>query len=145
MLLSIVYESTANQSDITFEIVIDNQSQVSHCLDGLIGRLEHEFTDTDTVGTKQIKLIMSGKNETHTVVNDNKEIVSDSAVKIQQVVLDNIDITDELCQGNKCYTHNNNGLTDLVTDEFYGYMGHNGTVTWTFALPIYKWFLDKCQ
>ena len=145
MLLSVIYKFTNHQPEILFEISIDDQVQVSSHADAQEHRLDHEFADSDIPQTKVLKLVMSGKNETHTIVDDNNQIVSDSAVEIQKIILDDIDVTDELCKGLKCYQHNNNGSTDTIMDEFYGYMGQNGTVTWSFELPLYKWFLDQCR
>jgi hypothetical protein len=145
MLLSVLYEFTSHKPEIEFAISVDNQLQMVQCADGQNHRFDYEFEDCESSNILKIELVMSGKNQTHTVVDDNNEIVSDSAVKIQQVILDDIDVTDYLCVGLPCYQHNNNGATDMLIDEFYGYVGQNGRITWNFGLPLYKWFLDKCQ
>jgi hypothetical protein len=87
---------------------------------------------------------MHGKNQTHTVVDSNNLIVSDCTVLVEHITFDGIDITDLYAKGKKCYTHDFNGTQPEFTDEFYGIMGCNGTVTIDFYTPIHIWLLENC-
>ena len=105
----------------------------------------HELEDTDLDQQRTLQLSMFGKTQDHTIIDDLGNITKDSAVLISMVTIDDIDVTDIFCMGPRCYSHNNNEHgSDFILDEFYGYIGQNGIVTWQFELPIYKWFLKHC-
>jgi hypothetical protein len=89
--------------------------------------------------------MMRGKTAKHTRVDHDHQILWDSAVIIDQIQFDRIDVTACFCQGQLCYQHDNNGHTEPMLDKFYAYMGHNGIVTLDFSLPIWQWFLEQCQ
>jgi hypothetical protein len=71
--------------------------------------------------------------------------MSDCAVIVEKILLDDIDVTEIYCAGLECYTHNNNGSTEDVVDEFYGYIGCNGTVEISWYTPMNLWFIKQCQ
>lgn len=113
--------------------------------DGQSHQFHYDFDDSDEFGKVKITIAMCGKTQNHTEIDQSGNIVSDSAVIINSIAIDDIDVTEIFCQGFACYTHNSNGSCDRFLDEFYGYMGCNGEVGIEYTLPLYKWFLTHCQ
>lgn len=145
MLCSVIYEFTCKEKQILFQIKIDDNIVVDTFLDGKKHQTDCYFEDS--VENKDIKVILSmqGKTHEHTIVDDQGQIESDCAVLINSIIIDDIDVTELFCQGAQCYRHNMNGSADEMLDEFYGFIGCNGVVEIKFSVPLYKWFLSKCQ
>jgi hypothetical protein len=92
-----------------------------------------------------IKFIMDGKTDRHTVIDENNNIVESAQVEINNVSLEDIDLTD-LFLGKTdlaVYTHNGNGYSDETTETFDFCMGCNGTAEFAFSTPIYLWLLEN--
>lgn len=89
-----------------------------------------------------LQFILDGKQSSHTVIDAQGNIVSDSLIKISNFMLDGIDL-DVHMHNFSDYTHNFNGTGDFVTDKFYGDMGCNGTAEMKFSTPIYMWLLEN--
>lgn len=96
--------------------------------------------DTDNTVLRSISIEMSGKKDHHTILDEQGDIVSDHYVIIENITFDEIDVTDFYCNGTRCYKHNNG-----FVDEFYGFVGVNGTITIDFYTPLWKWFNSKCK
>ena len=126
-------------------ITADAVNRHQHASDGGSHIYRYEFDDSDIPQTKIIELRMWGKNHHHTQIDNDGNIISDSAILTPKILLEQIDVTELWCQGLACYRHNNNGSSQEILDEYYGYMGHNGVVTWSFSVPLYKWFLSHCR
>jgi hypothetical protein len=144
MQLRISYHSSQTAEDITFEIRLDGTVLSHHVLDGEQHCMMHDVQDQDQHTIKTIELELSGKTAHHTSIDHDGNITRDCAVLIDSISLDGIDLTEMFCTGRCCYRHDHNGSGDSILDQFYGYMGQNGIVTWQFELPIYKWFLQNC-
>jgi len=86
---------------------------------------------------------MQGKMPCHTKVDSEHNIIEDIVVKVEKIIIDEIDVTDLFCSGLLCYQHDFNGTQDEIIDEFYGIIGCNGTVTFSFSTPIHIWFLEQ--
>jgi hypothetical protein len=139
-----LFEFSHLAPEILFEIQQDDAVLFGMPLDG--GRHEFEHTVSDqSLGQRSIDLVLSGKTDQHTVIDQQGNITFDCAVLIHAILFNEIDVTEIYCQGLACYQHDMNGHGDCVTDEFYGYMGQNGTAKIQFSLPIYRWFLQHCQ
>ena len=54
--------------------------------------------------------------------------------------LENVDLGYTFIE-NSVYHHDFNGTQDPVEDEFYGDMGCNGTLTFSFQSPVYMWLM----
>lgn len=90
-----------------------------------------------------VEIVMSGKKHIHTQFDSNGEVVSDVAFIVDTMKIQDIDVKHIFCQGRACYHHNFNDDTRSVeVDEFYGYIGCNGTVKIEFFTPIYLWLAD---
>ena len=133
--------------EIFFTIAFDNViignficDSRPHVINHTVGELEDNIEIQ-----RNFQITMHGKTQTHTVVDNHGNIQSDCYAIINKIIFDDIDVTDEFCQGQGTYIHNNNGNSNTINDEFYGFMGCNGTVNLTFSTPLHLWMLEKCQ
>lgn len=143
--MNISYSCTQIQKQISFAIKVDDQIMLEKSLDGGCHQFTYRFDDSDEFRAVKVTMSLQGKTHEHTIIDDQGNILSDCAVMIDSIVLDDIDITEMFCQGLPCYTHDTNGSTPRFLDEFYGFLGCNGDVDIEFSLPLYRWFLTKCQ
>jgi hypothetical protein len=144
MLFCAKYKFTQPNSVIQFEILENNVSLQSQTLDGRQHIFKHRI-DENVARSATITFKMSKKLPSHTLLDAQGNIVSDCAVLIESISFDDIDVTDVYCQGASCYQHDTNGQTSMAVDEFYGFMGYNGSVNIDFDLPIYTWFFKHCE
>lgn len=106
---------------------------------------EIEFDLSDEEGLEHsIKIIMSGKTEEHTVLDDKTgDIVTDTHLIFNNFSVDEIDIDHILLTKPWPYTHNFNGTGEETVDEFYDIVGCNGTIEFKFTTPFYIWLLEN--
>jgi len=104
-------------------------------------RVQIEINDTDDVIEHELIFEMSNKQPSHTKIDDNNQITEDALILIKNISIDNINV-DQLWYNSSQYKHNYNGSSDMITDEFYGSMGCNGTVSMKFTTPFYLWLLE---
>jgi hypothetical protein len=86
-----------------------------------------------------LRLVMRGKNQTHTVFDDQDQITDDVFIVIDRLEFEELDMREIFCQGQLCYTHSFNQNQPAILDEFYGLIGCNGTVDIKFFTPIFLW------
>ena len=144
MLISLTINPTQACRDIKIDVSLNGHLLYNSICDQKC-TVEHELDESDISQDHVLTVTMTGKNETHTVVDSNNNIISDCTVLIEHITFDGINVTDIYAQGKKCYTHSFNGTQSEFTDEFYGIMGCNGTVTIDFYTPIHIWLLENCQ
>lgn len=89
-----------------------------------------------------LRMIMRGKTNQHTVLDSNNEIVDDVWFSVDRLEFEDLDMREIFCQGCKCYTHSFNQNQPSFVDEFYGYIGCNGTIEIKFSTPIFLWLND---
>ena len=88
---------------------------------------------------------MSGKLPEHTQLAANdKDIVSDRLIQIDNFCFDGTDVTPYLYKFSSYY-HDFNGTADPVQDKFYGSMGCNGDLLINFSTPVYPWILENAR
>lgn len=121
-------------------ILLDNQEiWTTQALDQ---RQQIEVKIDDAVeSTHALVWRMHGKTADHTKIDAEGNIISDSLISVENITLDDIEIMnylDKIC----VYTHDFNGTGELTQDEFFGSMGCNGSVTMSFATPLYLWLLE---
>lgn len=105
--------------------------------------LNFELHDHNQKTPQCISIELAGKTHRHTTVDHQGIIVSDVALEIKEFKIEHISVRDLFCSGQQCYQHNHNGASDWINDEFYGYMGFNGTVSFDFYSPIYLWIGEQ--
>ncbi len=89
-----------------------------------------------------LELVMTGKNSSHTQIDENGNILTDRVIEISDVYLDGIELGYVFTQCTR-YQHNFNGSSDPVDQKFYGTIGCNGTVKFSFKTPVYLWLLEN--
>lgn len=97
--------------------------------------------DDDQEAQHQLVIEMSGKTQEHTRIDEQGNIISDLLVNIKDVTLDDIPL-DPTIPELAIYQHDFNGNGPETTENFYGTMGCNGTITLPFYTPIYLWLLE---
>jgi hypothetical protein len=134
--------ATADASDVQTVIFADNTQLLNSSAKNKSQRVFFEV-DNNVQNTHSITISMSGKNSKHTTIDNLGNILTDVMIKLDRIVIDEIDCTDIFCSGLKCYRHDANGAQTEFIDEFYGLLGCNGTVTFEFTTPIHLWFLKQ--
>lgn len=92
-----------------------------------------------------LKLIMNGKNRTHTKVDSEGQIVKDVYLEVTRIEFEGLDVRNNFCLGQASYVHSFNSTQPEIVDEFYGMMGCNGTVEIKFSTPIFLWLSENLE
>jgi hypothetical protein len=140
MKLNLEFSASADCTDILIEIYLNKnkifESTAQQQLQQVLCNINEDPAD------HELALVMSGKNRSHTVVDNNGEITSDIYFTINRLEFEDLDMRELFCLGKQCYTHSFNSSQPEFLDEFYGIIGCNGTVNINFSTPIYLWLLD---
>jgi len=116
---------------------------------------DHKFFDTDHVtesqiisvdvddseGQHELRFVLKNKNQSHTRIDSDGNILSDSFITVKDVTFDDIKIGHTLTKLAE-YRHNFNGTGTETTEKFFGSLGCNGTVSLRFTTPLYMWWLE---
>jgi hypothetical protein len=93
-----------------------------------------------------IKFILSGKTDSHTVINDSK-VVSSAQVTLSNISLDDMDIKEIFIKTHTppiaTYTHSYNGYGKETIGPFDFCLGYNGVVEFEFSTPVYQWIIGQ--
>jgi hypothetical protein len=127
-------------SDISIQLLVDGIKHDLFYFDDCPHTLK--FNLSNDPSTHRIQLLMSGKNHSHTKVDNNSAILSDIYAIIESIKIDQIEVKELFCNGLPCYVHNNNNHTADILDQFYGFIGCNGTISMDFYTPINQWFIE---
>jgi hypothetical protein len=100
----------------------------------------HDISDED--GEHELKIVLKGKTNDHTVIDDQGNITKDALISISNIQIDEIDVT-QIFYKQTQYHHDFNGSQEPVTDKFHRYMGCNGAIVFKFTSPIYLWLLEN--
>jgi hypothetical protein len=140
MKLDLEFSASADCEDISIAIYINN----SLLFDATAKQATQSVTCelSEEPGDHVLTLVMSGKNHTHTTIDDTGKIISDVYVNIDKLEFEELDMKEIYCLGKPCYTHSFNSTQPEFLDEFYGIVGCNGTVKIEFSTPIHLWLLD---
>jgi len=131
-------------TDIVLEVHIDNNKIFQTTAQKQIQTIMHDLVE-DPVD-HELKLVMSGKNRTHTTVDNEGKIVSDIFFTINRLEFEYLDMHEVFCIGKRSrYRHSFNSTQAEFDDEFYGDIGCNGTVFMPFFTPIYLWFVNNLE
>ena len=102
--------------------------------------ISHDVNDAE--GEHVLTITLSGKNEQHTIVDDQGKIIQDLLVSVKEFFLDGIDIS-QLVWEKAQYFHDFNGSQEEIVDQFFGDMGCNGRIEFRFTSPAYIWLLEN--
>ena len=100
---------------------------------------KHEFIDS--AGEHQLQFVMKNKTQDHTQIDDQGNIVRDASLTISAIAFEEIELGQTFVD-QAVYQHDFNGTQPLTDDSFFGIMGCNGTVSFSFTTPIYLWLLE---
>ena len=101
------------------------------------------FDVPDTAEDHVLKITMSGKSWEHTKIDEQGQILEDVIIRIQNLRFDNVLLDHEIFR-HCVYEHSYNDDKKVPDKhEFHGTMGCNGTVSFKFYTPIYKWLLEN--
>lgn len=133
--------STSDQTaEIAVSVFIDNDCvfQTPH----LQWPQKIQFSISDDESVHELRIEISGKNDTHTTIDSEGNIVKDVVIQLSNFDMDGLDFN-QLFQEKTVYKHNFNGTKDTIDDQFFGTAGCNGTISFRFTTPIYLWLLEN--
>ena len=140
--ISISFElSTTNDlAELGFEAWVDDKKLFDTTWVQGKQLIKVDIDDVD--GEHELRLILKGKTDKHTQINEQGDIVSDAILSISNLAFDEIKLGHMLTEL-AVYTHDFNGTKQSIQDQFYGEMGCNGTVSLRFTTPMYLWLLEN--
>lgn len=125
---------------LEFKVIVDNDIRYSDEIKH--GKTHVCFDLPNDDGTHQLKFVLSGKLDEHTVIDNQGTIVSDVLIKITDVMIDSINI-DQILFNQAEYHHNFNGNGCETVESYMGVLGCNGEVKLDFVSPVYIWILEN--
>ena len=135
---------SANETceDIILEVYLDQDKIFQSTAQKTTQTVVHNIVDVP--GKHQLTLVMSGKNRTHTKLDNKGKILSDIFFKINRLEFEELDMREVFCLGQRSrHRHSFNSTQPEFDDEFYGQIGCNGTVFIPFDTPIYLWLSEN--
>ena len=136
----ISFDLTSSDYDcgLGFEVFYNNKQilNIDHCRSSTM----LAFTLDAEEGDQELKFIMKNKTMDHTTVDENGQIVKDAYLNISNFTINSVELGHTFLEQCK-YHHDFNGSQDPVVDKFYGDMGCNGTLIFSFQSPIYLWLV----
>lgn len=136
--VSFYLTSTDYSCGLGFEVIHNNKQIVN---------IDHVHADTPVAfaidteeGDQELKFVMKNKTEDHTSVDEAGTIVKDACLTISKFYIDNQELGHTFFEHCK-YEHDFNGTQDSTVEKFYGEMGCNGTLTFSFQSPVTMWLI----
>lgn len=126
--------------DLRLQIRLDSQVQFDSIIDS--PRHISIVLDDDPAIDHVLEIEMSGKLPGHTVMDADGNIVQDRMISLGNVTLDGVKLGNLFYEESRYY-HDHNGHGPTVDTEFFGNMGCNGIVRFSFSSPIYLWLLEN--
>ena len=138
--ISFNIDTTDSTAKLGVEVWIDQVCvhQLDHVTEQY--HFSHDMSDQD--GEHELKIVLKGKTNDHTKIDDQGNIIKDATLQISTVTIDGIDVN-QLFNEKTVYTHDFNGTQPEIAETFYGVAGCNGTVSFKFSTPIYLWLLEN--
>jgi hypothetical protein len=131
MILTATFSNTTHQMPIQVSCVVNDVIQWSADVLDSSEVLEIKFDDR-VEQVYKIKFVFAGKE------NVENEYVTDTAIIIDAVTADGVDLTPVLCRSAN-YIHNTNGQSDVVKAQYTDFVGVDGSIEFEFETPIFKW------
>jgi len=137
---TLAFDLWCDSPDFSVTVTVDDRVVYSGNPGSAPQQIITDFDDTQDQHCLTIDL--SGKSSQHTTIDDRGHIIQDNLVHINNARLDDIDLGHLFHE--KCrYTHDSNGNSDTVTEQFFGKMGCNGRVEFGWQSPFYLWLLEN--
>jgi hypothetical protein len=131
MILTATFSNTTHQMPIQVSCVVNDVIQWSADVLDSSEVLEIKFDDR-VEQVYKIKFVFAGKE------NVENEYVTDTAIIIDAVTANGVDLTPVLCRSAN-YIHNTNGQSDVVKAQYTDFVGFDGSIEFEFETPIFKW------
>ena len=122
------------------EVLIDDKSVYKNI--HISGPVDFVCDIVEDDAEHELKIVMFGKTEEHTTVDEQGNITSDAMLSIKDITIDDIDIN-QLFTETAVYKHDFNGSQPEIEDKFYGDMGCNGAISLRISTPVYIWLLEN--
>jgi len=137
---NIFFEITHTNPGISLglEIWFDQQCVINQ--DNFDNHLEFYYKFQNKHQPHQLKIILKNKTSAHTVVDSNNQIISDTAIQIQNFKLNDISMIDTFFLLAD-YQSKELGVISLMS--CFGYIGFNGEVTFNFTSPVDTWVVNN--
>lgn len=132
--------STNSSVPLGMRVSIDNQTVYENL--HVKNEENFEFAIIDDNAEHDLVFELFNKLPEHTKINNAGEIVEDALLVINDLTIDDINIS-EVLRKLAVYSHDYNGSQPLAEGKFYGTLGCNGNVKLKFAAPIYLWLLEN--
>ena len=128
--IRLCYRFTYPDKPINFGIRINN-TNVLHChgVKHNVYVFDYKFTNQTQ---NKIELVVSGKTNSHTVLDNQGNILNTSQIEIQEFIINNVDILDLAYSNEHLMSYNyidNNTEHSIAFDPILGF---NGIVTYEF-------------
>ena len=133
-------DTTDELATLGLEIWLDDQQIFNTTHVNSTVECQTNFSDAD--GEHELRFVMKNKTIDQTQIDADGNILKDACLTINNVAFEEMDLG-HLFVEQTTYTHDFNGTQAEITDEFYGVMGCNGTVSLKFTTPIYLWLLEN--
>jgi hypothetical protein len=94
-------------------------------------------------GSHKIRLEMFGKLSIFTAVDEDRNILKDQLLKVNEISIDQIDLGNLIYQNCKFYPDKNfhSEVPEIITN--IDHIGFNGTWEMEFSVPTYIWLLEN--
>ena len=138
--LSLDVSNRSQHHNLGIELWIDKEKFFDNNIGPGSHHIIHEFEATD--GEHMLKIVLKNKNTEHTKLDESGNIIEDALININNITIDEINITQLVYQLAQ-YVHDGNGHETIAVHPFYGDMGCNGRVQLSFANPVYLWLLEN--
>lgn len=137
MQLELDFSANKDSADVILEIYFNDKKILQSCAQTV--RQTTTLDLPEHSGDHVLRLVMSGKNHTHTVTDQHNQIIDDVYFTVDRLEFEGLDMKEIFCQGQLCYTHSFNQDQPVILDEFYGVIGCNGCVDMKFSTPFFLW------
>jgi hypothetical protein len=134
-------DSSDYSSQLAFEVVLNNVVVFATDHVTALTPVTVAVANNDADADHELKFVLKNKNQDHTKVNEQGDILSDTMLSIGNIAFDGIKLGHMFVE-QTVYHHDTNGSAALIQHKFYGNMGCNGYVSLKFATPIYIWLLE---
>lgn len=146
MKYQLVFSTYGQAPEINFLVYFDQSLVGQFACTNSKHVIEFELNDEQDNANQHrcIVVHMVGKNDSHVELDSQNQIKSDCYCLLDKIFFDQIDVTDQFCQGQAPYILTTPMDKDIV-DVFFGFLGQNGKVILNFSTPLYQWMLSKCR
>ena len=97
-----------------------------------------EHAELENEGDYQLRIELLNKKPEHTEIDEQGNIVKDSVLKINKIVIEDIEIQNNLSLDQEKFYYEHSG----EQHQLYNSLGVNGTAVINFSTPFYIWLLE---